>query len=62
MGDLDFTDTTDFEDVERGFVGTLDDPVITAADGHVSGIVPSTTLFRVTPPARRTRVCGGRGS
>ena len=30
-----FTDTTDFEDVERGFVGTLDDPVITAADGHV---------------------------
>ena len=35
MADLDFTDTTDFEDVERGFVGTLDDPVITAADGHV---------------------------
>jgi alkyl sulfatase BDS1-like metallo-beta-lactamase superfamily hydrolase len=35
MADLDFTDTNDFEDVERGFVGTLDDPVITAADGHV---------------------------
>ena len=35
MADLDFTDQTDFGDVERGFVGTLDDPVITAADGHV---------------------------
>jgi alkyl sulfatase BDS1-like metallo-beta-lactamase superfamily hydrolase len=35
MTDLDYTDQTDFGDVERGFVGTLDDPVITAADGHV---------------------------
>jgi alkyl sulfatase BDS1-like metallo-beta-lactamase superfamily hydrolase len=35
MTDLDYTDQTDFDDVERGFVGTLDDPVITAADGHV---------------------------
>ena len=35
MADLDFTDQIDFGDVERGFVGTLDDPVITAADGHV---------------------------
>jgi alkyl sulfatase BDS1-like metallo-beta-lactamase superfamily hydrolase len=35
MADLDFSDQTDFGDVERGFVGTLDDPVITAADGHV---------------------------
>ena len=35
MADLDYSDTTDFDDVDRGFVGTLDDPVITAADGHV---------------------------
>ena len=35
MADLDYTDMTDFDDVERGFVGTLDDPVITGADGHV---------------------------
>lgn len=32
--DLDFSDRSDFDDVERGFVGTLEDPVITAADGH----------------------------
>ena len=35
MADLDYADLTDFDDVERGFVGTLDDPVILAADGHV---------------------------
>ncbi len=35
MADLDFSDRDDFDDVERGFVGTLDDPVVTAADGHV---------------------------
>ena len=35
MADLDFNDRADFDDVERGFVGTLDDPVISAADGHV---------------------------
>src|SRR4051794_23063256 len=32
---LDYADLQDFSDVDRGFVGTLDDPVITAADGHV---------------------------
>src|SRR4051794_28526696 len=32
---LDFSDRSDFDDVDRGFVGTLADPVITAADGHV---------------------------
>jgi alkyl sulfatase BDS1-like metallo-beta-lactamase superfamily hydrolase len=35
MADLDFNDRSDFDDVDRGFVGTLEDPVITAADGHV---------------------------
>ncbi len=35
MAALDYNDRTDFDDAERGFVATLDDPVITAADGHV---------------------------
>ena len=35
MADLDFSDRSDFDDVDRGFVGTLEDPVITATDGHV---------------------------
>ena len=35
MTSLDYTDRQDFEDADRGFVGTLDDPVIKAADGHV---------------------------
>ena len=35
MVSLDFNDRSDFDNVERGFVGTLDDPVIRAADGHV---------------------------
>jgi alkyl sulfatase BDS1-like metallo-beta-lactamase superfamily hydrolase len=30
-----YEDTTDFDDVDRGFVATRTDPVITAADGHV---------------------------
>jgi alkyl sulfatase BDS1-like metallo-beta-lactamase superfamily hydrolase len=33
--DLNYADMTDFDNVERGFIGTLDDPVIVAADGHV---------------------------
>jgi linear primary-alkylsulfatase len=33
--DPDLSDGADFDDVERGFVGRLADPVITAADGHV---------------------------
>jgi alkyl sulfatase BDS1-like metallo-beta-lactamase superfamily hydrolase len=35
MAPLDFGDLSDFDDVDRRFVGTLEDPVITAADGHV---------------------------
>ncbi|MDR3079327.1 MAG: MBL fold metallo-hydrolase [Streptomyces sp.] len=33
---LDFDDTTDFENADRGFLGTLKDPVITQADGTVA--------------------------
>ncbi|MGN6426739.1 MAG: alkyl/aryl-sulfatase [Leifsonia sp.] len=32
---LPFADAQDFEDADRGFLGTLDDPVIRAADGSV---------------------------
>ena len=32
-----YADTTDFDDVDRGFVATRTDPVITAADGHHTG-------------------------
>ncbi|ONM46736.1 alkyl/aryl-sulfatase [Nocardia donostiensis] len=32
---LDFQDTTDFDNAERGFVAALDPPVIRAADGRV---------------------------
>jgi len=35
MTSLDYTDRQDFEDADRGFVGTLDDPVIRATDGRV---------------------------
>jgi alkyl sulfatase BDS1-like metallo-beta-lactamase superfamily hydrolase len=35
MTDLDYSDRTDFDDVDRGFIATLDDPVIKGADGHV---------------------------
>lgn len=35
MTDLDYSDRADFDDVDRGFIATLDDPVITGADGHV---------------------------
>ena len=35
MTDLDYDDNSDFDDVDRGFIATLTDPVITAADGHV---------------------------
>src|ERR1700712_3419864 len=35
MTSLDYTDQQDFQDADRGFVGTLDDPVIKAADGRV---------------------------
>ncbi|WP_348786996.1 alkyl sulfatase dimerization domain-containing protein [Leifsonia sp. NPDC080035] len=34
-GTLPFADAQDFENAERGFLGTLDDPVIRAADGSV---------------------------
>jgi alkyl sulfatase BDS1-like metallo-beta-lactamase superfamily hydrolase len=33
--ELDYGDMTDFDDAGRGFVGTLEDPVIAADDGHV---------------------------
>jgi len=32
---LDYGDLQDFTDVDKGFIATLDDPVITAADGRV---------------------------
>ncbi|MFG2820504.1 alkyl/aryl-sulfatase [Kitasatospora sp. NPDC048365] len=35
MTDLDFADTTDFENADRGFLGTLADPRITGPDGRV---------------------------
>jgi alkyl sulfatase BDS1-like metallo-beta-lactamase superfamily hydrolase len=35
MTDLDYADRSHFDDAERGFVATLKDPIITAADGHV---------------------------
>ena len=35
MTTLDYSDRQDFEDADRGFIGTLDDPVIKAADGRV---------------------------
>ena len=34
-GSLDYTDRADFDDVEHGFIATLDPAVITAPDGHV---------------------------
>lgn len=34
-GTLPFDDRTDFEDARRGFIATLEDPVIRAEDGHV---------------------------
>lgn len=30
VADLNYADMTDFDDVARGFIGTLDDPVIAA--------------------------------
>ena len=62
MADLDFTDQTDFGDVERGFVGTLDDPVITAADGHVVWDCSKYDFIPVMPRTRPIRACGARGS
>ena len=61
MADLDYTDQTDFDDVERGFIGTLDDPVITAADGHVVWDCSKYDFIaRRVPPTRPTRACGGK--
>ncbi len=35
LGTLPFHDTTDFDDASRGFLGTIDPPVVHAADGRV---------------------------
>ncbi|WP_295121860.1 hypothetical protein [uncultured Leifsonia sp.] len=35
LGALPFDDTADFDDADRGFLGTLADPVIRDADGTV---------------------------
>jgi len=35
MSDLDYEDRQDFEDVERGFIATLSDPLVRNAEGVV---------------------------
>lgn len=65
---LDFENTTDFDDADRGFIAALDPPEIRAADGRVVWDVDAYTfLEQQCPPTanpslwRQGQLCGRHG-
>jgi len=57
---LPFSDTRDFDDATRGFLGTLDHARIANAQGRVVwSLEPYGFLSEEKAPRRWTRACGG---
>ena len=62
MTDLPFEDRADFEDADRGLIGSLDPGVVKDASGRVVWDNDAFAFLAATARTRLTRACGGSPS